>query len=89
MSFNLHQLEIIIISSFRTLNDHCDGVATELDWLQDQLNNGGLSMDSSALLGVGQPGQLSQLSQLGQLGHVGLTSEENYSTWLSNMKQVR
>jgi len=35
-----------------TFNEHCDGVATELDWLQDQLNNGGLNIDSSALLGL-------------------------------------
>lgn len=34
------------------LNDHLEGVETELDWLQQQLTAGGLNIDNSTLLNV-------------------------------------
>ncbi|XP_028967690.1 heat shock factor protein [Galendromus occidentalis] len=35
-----------------TLNDHLEGVDSELDWLQQQLTAGGLSIDNNTLLNI-------------------------------------
>ncbi|OQR66364.1 heat shock factor protein-like, partial [Tropilaelaps mercedesae] len=52
------------------LSDHCDGVDTELDWLQDQLLAGGLNIDTSTLMGIFSaddilPGLTGDVSNLG------------------------
>lgn len=52
---NLELLEMTnFISDIRdVLNDHLEGVETELDWLQQQLTAGGLNIDNNTLFSVG------------------------------------
>ncbi|XP_022687287.1 heat shock factor protein-like isoform X2 [Varroa jacobsoni] len=44
--------KLTAVSQKESLSEHCDGVETELDWLQDQIVAGGLNIDSSTLLGL-------------------------------------
>lgn len=69
--------------------DHIDGVDTELNWLQDQLSAGSISIDPNALLGVSMPDlhSIQDLvsSYLGQFYyHFGFVSEGLASLHLHN-----